>query len=116
MRKYSHIYLFLFVGFVSSCASPPPSSPEVNKKFSANYQAPSLPDTDRLQKIQAAIPAIEQIYKTYAEKNHFPSVAFGIVADNKLIHSGAFGSINMKAKIPATSKSILSCGMRGSSI
>ncbi|MBA4053919.1 MAG: serine hydrolase [Marivirga sp.] len=102
---YSRFYLFLLVGF-TSCSKPAPTSKEVAKTFTGNYLAPSFTDTGRLEKIRLAIPAVEKIFKTYSAKNHFPGLAFGIVADNKLIHSGGFGSINLKTKVPATPKSI----------
>lgn len=56
--------------------------------------------------MEAAFPVIERLFKEHAEKNHFPAMAFGLVADGKLIYSGGFGFTDVAKKIPATSKSI----------
>lgn len=62
-------------------------------------------DSLRLKNIEAAIPVIDKIFKDYAEKNHFPGFAYGLVVGNKLIYSGSTGIINMEQKIPASSSS-----------
>ncbi|HLK30684.1 MAG TPA: serine hydrolase domain-containing protein [Puia sp.] len=71
-----------------------------------SYQPPAFADADRLKKIEAIFPLVEKIYKEFAEKNHFPGYAFGIVADGKLIYSGSGGYANISKKIPATTKSM----------
>lgn len=73
---------------------------------SSTYQPPVFNDPDRVNKIKATFPVIERLYKEHASRNHFPAIAFGIVADGKLIYSGAFGYTDVSKKIPATSKSI----------
>ena len=50
-----------------------------------SYAPPVFADADRLTKVQATFPIIEKLYKDFAEKNHFPGYAFGIVLDGKLI-------------------------------
>jgi len=58
------------------------------------------------QTISSAIPAIDSIYKTYAAAHHIPGLVYGIVADGRLIHTGAFGYANIAQKIPATAQSV----------
>ena len=70
------------------------------------YQPPAFTDADRLKKVEATFPLIEKLYKDFAEKNHFPGYAFGIVLDGKLIFSGSNGYINIEKKIPATTQSM----------
>ncbi len=70
------------------------------------YHPPSFDDTNRIKKMQAAFPVIEKLYKDHAEKAHLPGLAFGIIADGKLIYSGGFGYTDVVKKIPATSTSI----------
>lgn len=70
------------------------------------YQQPAFADNDRLQKLQPLFPLVEKIYKDYAEKNHFPGYAFGIVLDGKLVYSGAGGYSDVENKIPATTQSM----------
>jgi CubicO group peptidase (beta-lactamase class C family) len=59
-----------------------------------------------LQKIELFFPIVEKIYREYAEKNHFPGYAFGIVLDGKLVYSGGGGYTDINKKIPATAKSM----------
>ena len=51
----------------------------------ASYQPPVFTDAARLQKLETWFPLVAKIYNDYAEKNHFPGYAFGIVLDGKLV-------------------------------
>ena len=64
------------------------------------------PSADRINKIKSALPVIEKLYKDYAEKNHFPAVAFGLVVDGQLIHGGAIGFTEIATSTKASSKSM----------
>lgn len=75
-------------------------------KYIAVYQPPAFADTGRVKKMKAAFPVIEKLFREHAERNHFPGLAFGIVADGKLIYSGATGFTDEKQKITATSASV----------
>lgn len=83
-----------------------PESPFIDKQMMQPYVPPAFTDSERLLKIQTFFPEIDRIYKEYAEKNHFPGYAYGIVLDGKLVHSGSGGFINLDQKIPATPQSI----------
>ncbi|MES2006013.1 MAG: serine hydrolase domain-containing protein [Bacteroidota bacterium] len=72
----------------------------------AAYQPPAFADASRLQKIETWFPIVEKIYKEYAEKNHFPGYAFGIMLDGKLVYSGSGGYTDIAKKIPATTQSM----------
>jgi hypothetical protein len=54
------------------------------------YKPATFTDPDRLKKIEATYPVIDQIYKKYAEENHWPGVAYGIIVDGKLVHTVAW--------------------------
>lgn len=69
------------------------------------YKPPVFTDPDRLKKMEATFPVIDQIYKDFAEKNHWPGVAYGIVVDGKLVHTGGLGYTNINAKIKVDSTS-----------
>lgn len=64
------------------------------------------PNSERLNKIKAAIPFMEKLYKEYADKSHFPAVAFGLVVDGQLVHSGAIGFTEIATSTKATSQSM----------
>ena len=70
-----------------------------------SYKPLVFTDSDRLKKIEATYPVIDQIYKDYAEKNYWPGMVYGIVVDGKLVHTGGTGYTDIDGKIPADSKS-----------
>lgn len=51
--------------------------------------------------VQAAIPAIDSLYKLYAAQHHVPGMVYGIVSGNKFIHTGALGFANIEKKYTA---------------
>ncbi|WP_026628865.1 serine hydrolase domain-containing protein [Dyadobacter alkalitolerans] len=61
---------------------------------------------DRAARIKATLPVIEKMYNEYAEKNHFPAVAFGIVADGQLVMSGATGFSEIATETKASPGSL----------
>ncbi|HVU58857.1 MAG TPA: serine hydrolase [Puia sp.] len=56
--------------------------------------------------LESAFPTVDSIYSAYARVNHVPGLAYGIVANGRLIHTGAFGYANIAQKIPATGQSV----------
>ena len=59
----------------------------------------------RLSDIEATFPVIDKIFKDYADKNHFPGFAFGLVVDGKLLHTSTTGFTELDKKIPVTTQS-----------
>lgn len=72
----------------------------------AAYQPPYFADKERAKKAEAIFPIIEKIYREYAEKNHFPGYAFGVMMDGQLVYSGSGGYTDIDKKTPATTKSM----------
>ncbi|MCE7064654.1 serine hydrolase [Dyadobacter sp. CY326] len=62
--------------------------------------------TERTARIKATLPVVEKMYNDYAEKNHFPALAFGIVADGELVLSGATGFSEIANKTKASAGSL----------
>lgn len=95
----------LFTSIVTKTIAPIKSS-LANRQKIQPYLPPSFTDSDRLAKIQAVFPEIDAMYKDYAEKNHFPGYAYGIMLDGKLVYSGSGGFIDLDKKIPASPQSM----------
>lgn len=74
--------------------------------YDSSYKPAVFTDPARLEKIRKAFPAIDSIYKKIAKDNHFPGLAFGIVVDGKLVHTGNYGYTDIEKKIPVTSSSL----------
>lgn len=79
------------------------NSPKQSQQF---YLAPFFEDSDRLTKIQAIFPEIDRMYREYAETNHFPGYAYGILLDGKLVCTGSGGFIDLDKKTPASPKAM----------
>jgi CubicO group peptidase (beta-lactamase class C family) len=63
-------------------------------------------DENRKVKLQAAMPLVEDLYKEYATKHHFPAYAFAIVLDGELLYKKAAGWANIEDKIPANDQTM----------
>ncbi len=103
------IQIFLFVFIVGM-----PNYSQSNFKlldrspalFDTTYQVPVFKDPERMKKIEATFPIIENLYKEYAEKNHYPGLVFGLVVDDRLVFSGGTGYSDVENKIPVNNKSM----------
>jgi CubicO group peptidase (beta-lactamase class C family) len=74
--------------------------------FDSSYKPAVFTDKDRMEKIKQAFAAADKLYKDYADSNHLPGLAFGIVVDGKLVYSGNMGYTDIEKKIPVTSSSL----------
>ena len=74
--------------------------------YDSSYKSAIFPDAARMEKIKQAFPIIDSLYKATAEKNHFPGLAFGIVVDGKLVHTGNYGYTDIDKKIAVSSSSV----------
>lgn len=80
------------------------------------YLPPAFPDENRAQKVSVLVPAVEKIYRDYAEKNHLPGMAWGIVVDGRLVASSGIGFTDVARKIPATPRSLFRIASMSKSI
>lgn len=74
--------------------------------YDSSYKAAVFADPSRLEKIKKSFPAIDSIYKKVARDNHFPGLAYGIVVDGKLVHTGNYGYTDIEKKTAVTSASL----------
>ena len=72
----------------------------------SSYKPAAFNDPSRLEKIKAAFPVIDSLFKNYATQNHFPGIAFGLVVDGKLVFTGSQGYTDIAKQIPVTSSSL----------
>lgn len=66
----------------------------------------SQTNKEQLSKIRAAIPIIDQICKENFEKNHLPSLVYGLLVDGEIFHFNAMGVTNTEKKTQANKKSV----------
>jgi CubicO group peptidase (beta-lactamase class C family) len=58
----------------------------------------AFPDPARRQKLAAAFGEIDRLFRDFASRAHVPGIAYGIVADGELVHSGAAGHRDIRSK------------------
>ncbi len=72
----------------------------------AGYLPPTFHDPDRAGKVRALTGQITKIYTDFAAEAHCPGVAFGVVVDDALVVSGGLGYTDIRARTPATTRSV----------
>jgi CubicO group peptidase (beta-lactamase class C family) len=101
--------IFVFCVLVSgliSCQQKKRSGKVAETIFDTAYQPATFTEKDRLQKISETFPLIDKIVRDYADSNHLPGVAYGLVVDGKLVYKGNIGYTDIEKKIPVTSSSL----------
>jgi len=68
--------------------------------FVASLAGVTQPDTAR------AFAVIDSLYKAHAASHHIPGMAYGIVMDGKLVHTGTLGYADIKNKVRVTTRSV----------
>ncbi|HMJ67872.1 MAG TPA: serine hydrolase domain-containing protein [Cyclobacteriaceae bacterium] len=68
------------------------------------YSIPAFADSAAFDRMKQFFPVVDKLYKDYAEKNHFPSIAYGVVVGDQLVYSGATGIGNVKDNRAASTK------------
>ncbi|MGC4020801.1 MAG: serine hydrolase domain-containing protein [Cyclobacteriaceae bacterium] len=99
MRKTLPLALILLI----SCGEKKQTIQTTNSE--SDFQVPYFEDSLRAKKILGQSFVIDSIFSRSAKQNHNPSIAYGIVVDNKLIYSNAVGYANLENKIKADNKS-----------
>ncbi|WP_157886971.1 serine hydrolase domain-containing protein [Hymenobacter sp. PAMC 26628] len=62
---------------------------------------PAQAAAGRAARIAAVFPVLDKIYADYAARQHLPGLAYGLVVDGQLVHTGAVGYANVAAHTPA---------------
>ena len=70
------------------------------------YATPQMTQPVDEAKLSATFPVLDKVYKDYMEKNHFPSIAYGVVANGKLVYSGSYGFIDVDKKTPSSAQAL----------
>src|SRR5258705_8901247 len=92
---------FLAASFFISCnQNQTANKAPVTTNFDRAYQPATFADAGRMEKIMQAFPIIDKIFKDYADSNHLPGVAYGLVVDGKLVYKGNIGYTDIDKKTP----------------
>lgn len=64
---------------------------------SESYPTPKFSDPQRLSKLQAAFPEVDNLFRKYAADRHIPGMIWGIVIDGRLAHVNTIGVRDRKS-------------------
>lgn len=104
-----HLLIALSTLVIVACNnndSPAPVSSPNASLIDSSYQGGYFEDPDRLEKIKQVFPAIEKLYREFAEQNNIPGLAFGLVVDGELVLKGNYGYTDIANKTPVTSSTL----------
>ena len=87
----------LIAGCSPSDAAPPSTG---------DYAPARFTDPDRVARLTAAMPAVDSVFAAFMRDNHIPGIAYGVLIDGKLVHSGTLGLRNVGNKAPVDSASV----------
>ena len=94
--------VFLCVGVVGTAGlnsqSPPAAADRV--------PPPVFTDAQRIAKLESAFPEIDRLFRAFAERSRVPGIAYGIVLDGRLAHSGAAGYRDARARAPVDADTV----------
>ena len=72
----------------------------------AAQTATQFSDPQRLAKLSSAIPEIDRIMASFAERSNVPGIAYGIIVDGKVIHIGTAGLRNVATREPVDTSTV----------
>ncbi len=66
------------------------------------YPPPRFADPGRVAALQSAMPAVDQIFRSYATDNRIPGMIWGVVIDGQVAHLGSIGVADQASHAPIT--------------
>jgi CubicO group peptidase (beta-lactamase class C family) len=82
---------------LKSQSAPPPAD---------RVPPPAFTDPQRVEKLESALPEIDRLFRAFAERSRVPGIAYGIVIDGRLAHSGAAGYRDVGTKSPVDADTV----------
>ena len=70
------------------------------------YPPPRFTDNNRMQKLQSAMPEIDQLFRRYAAGRKIPGMVWGVVIDGRLAHIGVTGVRDRRTNAPVASDTV----------
>ena len=64
------------------------------------YPPPRFTDPQRVTKLEAAMPEVDRILRSYATEKKIPGMVWGVVIDGRLAHTGTFGVRDRTSNAP----------------
>jgi CubicO group peptidase (beta-lactamase class C family) len=72
----------------------------------ADYAPARFSDPNRADKLRTAMPEIDSLFHAFARENRVPGIAYGVLIDGRLVHTGTVGLRDVPRNAPVDSASI----------
>lgn len=66
----------------------------------AGVAGQALPD--RVSRLRAALPEIDKVFASFAQSSRVPGIAYGVLIDGQLVHTGSVGVRELAGRSPIT--------------
>ncbi|HVX65764.1 MAG TPA: serine hydrolase domain-containing protein [Bryobacteraceae bacterium] len=70
------------------------------------YPPPRFTDTDRVRKLESALPEVDQVFRRFASETKVPGIVWGVVIDGRLAHIGTAGVRDRASGAPVTAGTV----------
>jgi CubicO group peptidase (beta-lactamase class C family) len=67
---------------------------------------PVFTDPQRVARLETAFPEIDRQFRAFAERARVPGIAYGVIIDGRLAHSGAVGYRDVRTKAPVDADTV----------
>ena len=83
---------------IAACAQP--------ARLSSAAPPAKFADPNRLAKLSAAFPEIDRLMRDFAERSRVPGIAYGIIVDGRIAHTGTVGVREIASRAPVDSATV----------
>lgn len=90
----------LTLGTFVACAAADTDSPP------GDYAPARFTEPDRVTRLRTAFPAIDSLFRAFARGNRVPGIAYGVLIDGQLVHTGTAGLREIATNSPVDSASV----------
>jgi CubicO group peptidase (beta-lactamase class C family) len=103
MSRSARAGLFLtFAGLATAGCAPT----DVVPAAVADYASARFSDPDRVTRLRTALPEIDSLFKAFAKNSRVPGIAYGVLIDGQLVHTGTAGMRDLANNAPVDSASV----------
>jgi CubicO group peptidase (beta-lactamase class C family) len=102
MRRF-RVGSFLTYGLLVAAACAPPDAVPAGK---ADYAPARFTDPNRVARLKAALPEVDSLFKAFQRDNRVPGIAYGVLIDGRLVHTGTSGLRDIERNAPVDSASV----------
>ncbi|MCL7991603.1 MAG: beta-lactamase family protein, partial [marine benthic group bacterium] len=89
---------------------------DLYERYGPVWGLPSLNNADRAMRVRATQPAVDSMFRAWAEREHLPGLSYGVVLDGDLVYSSGFGTANLARDLPVTPGSLFRIASMSKSI